>query len=118
MTAPAPELSEEEITEITQGIYDGSLFTNAHLDNPNDPQLQALVFVGLTFENDESIQGKEDHSFVYQWMNKSLGKTPPIGRLKKVYPTFMTYKSCNRADHSRILDAYRALVQAKKVGAN
>ncbi len=107
MNTPESELTQNEVEEIAKGIYDGTIFTNAHLNDPNDTTLQSSVFVGLSFEDEESIEGKEDHTLIYQHLEKKIGET--TGPDGQVYPTFMSYESVNRTDHSRIIDLYREL---------
>ncbi len=102
------ELKQETIDEIAKGIYDEMIFTNAHLEPPDDPMLQSMVFIGLTFEDEESIISKKNHTLIYQYLDKQVGWILHDG---KKYPTFMTYKSCSREDHARILDVYRVLKQ-------
>lgn len=101
------EITEERVDEIAQGIYDGTIFTNSHLHEPDSAVLQSLVFVGLTFEDKDSIKDREDHTLIYQYMEKSIGKTHEIDG--KQYPTFLTFETCNRADHERVIKAYKAL---------
>ena len=118
MNMPDPVLTEEEVNKIAQGIFDGSIFTNAHLADPNDAQVQCLVFIGLSFEDEESVKEKADHTLIYQYLEKKTGMSPPIGKDKRQYPTFMTFETCNRSDHSRVIDRYRELTEAGEATAH
>ena len=112
---PMPELAQEKIDEIARGIFDGTVFTNAHLADPDSAVLQSLVFVGLTFEDGQSIAAKKGHTLLYQDMEKSIGPTHEIDG--RQYPTFMTFNTCTREDHSRVIDAYKKLKRQQKNGA-
>jgi hypothetical protein len=101
-------LTDEEIKKLANDIYQGLVFTNRHIQNPDD---LSRVFMSLNFLDEEQIKkfNADMPGMIYEYM-ENAGPRSINGM-----PMFMSFRVLNREDAKKVHEKY---IQIKKAVEN
>jgi len=100
-------LSEEEIGNLAEGIYRGSVFTDRHVHNPGDV---SMVFMPLALIEGETLERlrKDPPGMIYEYMDKA-GPMAINGM-----PMFLSLRMTNQEDAKKVFERVRKIEEAVK----
>lgn len=98
-------ISDEEAKKIAEDIYKGLIFTDRHLQNPEELK---SVFMVLMFMKDEDINKLKDNppGLIYEYMDKAS----PRGINGN--PVFMSMQLLSKEDGKRVIKYYIGIKNA------
>ncbi len=99
------KLTEEEIKELANDIYKGNVFTDRHIQKPED---LSTVFMPLIFLEEKDIDDlkKNPPGMVYEYM------TEAGPRMINGMPTFWSVRMISQEDTKKVLEKYTKIVDA------
>ena|SRR3990167_4761517 len=92
-------LMDEEIKRLAEDIYRGLVFTDMHVQNPND---MSTVFMPLIFLKEEQIEEFKANppGLIYEYMDKA-GRMAINGM-----PVFWSFSMLNQEDAKKVNEKY------------
>ena len=98
-------LTEEEIKKLADDMYRGLVFTDRHIQNPDDISRVFMPLALLEKEQIEELKVK-DPGMVYEYMDKA-GPMAIDGM-----PMFCSFRFLNQEDEKKVYEKY---IQIKEV---
>ena len=98
-------LTDEEIKKLADDIYKGLIFTDRHVQNPDDI---SRVFIPLVLLEKEQIEELkvEDPGMIYEYMDKA-GPMSIDGM-----PMFCSFRFLSQEDAKKVNEKYRQIKEA------
>lgn len=98
-------MSDEEIRQLAKDMYKGSIFTDRHIQNPQDAQ---TVFMPLIFMDEKQIEElkKDPPGMIYEYMSNAAKMS--INGM----PIFWSFKMVNQEDTKKVFEKYNEIIKA------
>jgi len=100
-------LSEEEISNLAEDIYRGSVFTDRHVHNPEDVPMVFMLLALIEGETLERLR-KDPPGMIYEYMDKA-GPMAINGM-----PMFLSLRMANQEDAKKVFERVRKIGEAVK----
>lgn len=95
----------EEIKKIAMDIHQNLIFTDRHVENPND---LGMVFMPLVFGLPMSDEEVKEIGMIYEYMTKSSSRSI------NGYPCFGSFSFLNKEDSKLVMEKLKEISEALK----